>query len=198
MKRFMSLFTPALLLLCLFTGSASGFDGQRKGFILGGGVGLGMTSVKQSIDDGVSVTTGESETKFAFGTDFRIGWGIDSLWEVFYFNDLSWFTAENIFGNKITFATGVGGIGVRRYFGPPGAAPFVTAGVGLSTWDTPFEEGGKAWWGVGVMAGGGYEFSPHWSVEANLSYGEPKEDELNLTFTTKAFSAGVKVIATAF
>ena len=181
-----------------WAGSAQAFDGKREGFVLGGGLGLGLTSFTQSLDDGVVEIEGDRENKFAIKTDFRIGWAIDSLWEVYYSSKVSWFSLENVFGDDVTIASGLSSISVRRYFGPTGASFFVNGGIGLAAWSAPFEDNSDSWTGLGIMAGAGYEFARHWAFEVDMNWGAPQEEAGGITAKTKAISVRGQIVATAF
>jgi hypothetical protein len=181
-----------------FVDSAQAFNGKRKGFILGGGLGLGLTTYTQSLDDGVIEITGDRENKLALNSDFRLGWAIDSLWEVYYFSKVSWFGFDNALGENVTISSGVGGIAVRRYFGVEGRAAFVNGGIGLSSWSAPFEDNSDSWTGLGIMVGAGYEFARHWALEVDLNWGAPQEESGGVTAKTKALSVRSQIVATAF
>jgi len=82
----------------------------------------------------------------------------------------------------------VGGIGVTYYFNPQAPSPFLIGGLGFSSWAAPFEENAETWYGFGLVAGGGYEFSRHLSIEGSLSWGNPTKEELGIEASTNALS----------
>lgn len=167
------------------SGTAFAWDGQRKGFILGGGAGLGLMSYEQSVD---GVKIGDTESTVPLATDFRIGYAPNNLLQIFYVNKVSWFGMENILGDEVTVASSVGGIGVVRYMEEAAPSYFFMASIGASSWDTPYEEDSEAWTGFGFSLGWGYEFSPHFSFENSISIGEPSIDESGYTYKTSAVS----------
>ncbi|MEW5993571.1 MAG: hypothetical protein AB1744_04155 [Candidatus Zixiibacteriota bacterium] len=175
-------------LIVAFTSGVTAFDGNRKGFILGGGLGLGLDSYTQTVEAPDMKATSDRENKFAFMTDFMIGAGASEQVLIYYFNKVSWFSLENVLGENVTIANGVGGAAVRYYFNLTAPSPYVFGGIGLSTWDAPLEEGSDAWYGFGLMFGGGFEFSPHWSVEGDIMWGKPSKEESGVEASSNAIS----------
>ena len=74
--------------LVLTAGSAEAFDGNRKGFILGGSLGAAATN----IEDG--------DTKGSLATEFIIGGGISPQVLLYYTNYGTWFSQEGFAGNS--------------------------------------------------------------------------------------------------
>jgi hypothetical protein len=185
-------FLFTLVLLCLVT-SAQAFDGKRKGFILGGGAGLGHTSFTQEIGQAYpgyhESYESDRENKAAVMTDFKIGYAWDDSWAVYYTSKVSWFGIENIYGQDVTIANGLGAAAVTYWFKPQTPSGFVAGGLGYSTWSLPFEDNSSdTWFGAGLFMGGGYEFSKHWSVEGYLAWGKPKDTESGIEVSSNTFS----------
>jgi len=187
----------ACLTLCVAT-SASAFDGNRKGFILGGGLGLGLTSFTQTVEFMGMSTTSDRENKFAVMTDFKIGYGATEQVLVYYTNKVSWFSLENVYGDNVIIVNGVGGVGMTYFFQPVTPSPYIMGGLGLSTWNAPFEEGSEAWYGFGLAVGAGYEFSRHYSIEVNLTWGEPGKEVGGVKASSNALSLMVTINALAY
>ncbi|MBP2681376.1 MAG: hypothetical protein H6Q78_1239, partial [Candidatus Krumholzibacteriota bacterium] len=75
----------SIVAVTLFATSVHAFDGNRKGFILGGGLGPGWTSYAQGYGDSFDgEDTSARETKFGLATDFKIGGGINEKIMVYY------------------------------------------------------------------------------------------------------------------
>jgi hypothetical protein len=58
-----------VLVGCIVLSTATGveaLDAKRKGFIIGGGIGLGMTSFTQELEYGAASETSSRENKFGF------------------------------------------------------------------------------------------------------------------------------------
>jgi hypothetical protein len=171
------LLVAAILVLSFFevNSEAYAWDGKRKGFILGGALGYGVSPYTRKLDYnygyGYSYSWSKSENPSAVMTDFKIGYAPTDLVEVYYMNKVSWFKADN---DLTTCA--LTGIGLTYLFNPRAPSWFVSGGVGVSSWD--FLTGGpNSLSGLGLVAGGGYEFSRYWSIEGNLLWGNPTRDE---------------------
>jgi len=130
------------------------FDGERKGFILGGGIGAGFLS------------NSEIENRAVFVTNFKIGYAPSNTLEIYYLSNVSWWGVDDI-----TFTSGLSAIAATFYLdNTTETGWFVTGGLGLSAFSAPFEPDLESSSGFGLIAGGGYEFSSHWNVELDLKY----------------------------
>jgi hypothetical protein len=193
--RFVAVFVFTMLFMASW---ANAFDGRRSGFILGGGLGLGVASYTQTLEyDGLS-ETGDRENKGSLITDFRIGWGINEQTEIYYTSKVAWFSFENAFGDKVTIADGIGGIGLSHslLLAPP--TWYLTGGIALASWSLPFEDNAPdAWTGLGLYGGIGYEFSKHYSFEFDVIYGRPGDSEGSLEARTNSlvFKATINALA---
>jgi hypothetical protein len=144
------------LLVCLMSSvHLMAFDGERKGFILGGGVGGGYLSNKFP-----SFTL----NKFAIGTNFVIGYAPTNSFEIYYLNTVSWW-----FEDTITLVTGLTGIGATKYFNPKGSGLFITGGIGVGVHYAPFEEG-NASYGLGLLGGIGFDIAKHWRLQGEAVF----------------------------
>ncbi len=168
-------------LISTLASSAFAFDGRRKGFILGFGLGPGLVSFNEtySIDIMGYSWTYDRENKFAVMTDFKIGHGFTNQVQVYWMSKVSWFGFEDE-----TVVNGVGGLGITYFSQPMAPSTYIFGGLGFSTWSTPWEEFGvyepekqSTGFGFGLAGGVGQEFSRHWSFECNLAWGKPTESE---------------------
>jgi hypothetical protein len=159
------------LVLCVLATTASDVAAQRKGFIIGGGLGPG-------------VTFGDLETKFGVTTDIKIGAMIGSSLQLYYRNSVN-FTGSGA-GYDLE-GTGVGGLGVTyqmqsgfRINGLVG----LSSRIGFSGSDTASDTG------FGAGAGIGYEFAKHWVINLDGSWGRPggSENALNAALTINVLS----------
>ncbi len=153
----------------------SAFDGQRKGFILGGGIGGGSLSWN-GLNKGV------------FATNFIIGYAPSNSFEIYYTNNGSWFSGS---GND--YYVGVTGVGVTKYLKPEGKGFYLCGGIGLSilTGYWVFDQGSNT--GFGAIAGIGYDVAKHWRIQGEVMY-----TSINQTFGTStgwSFRATINVIA---
>ncbi len=189
MQRSCMVLSVALVLILCVTTVAQAFDGERQGFILGAGVGAGLTSYTQTVSYGSLSETSNRENAFGIMSDFKIGYAPSNVMEIYWMSKVSWFGMENALGGDVTIANGIGGLGVTYFFQPTAPSAFVSGGIGFSSWTAPFEEGADAWYGVGASAGAGYEFAPHWYVEGNVCWGNPSTEEYGVDFSTNSLSA---------
>lgn len=186
----MPLWVALVLILCVTT-VAQAFDGERQGFILGAGVGAGLTSYTQTASYLSLSETSDRENAFGIMSDFKIGYAPNDVMEIYWMSKVSWFGMENAFGSDVTIANGIGGLGVTYFFQPTAPSAFVSGGIGFSSWMAPFEEGAEAWYGIGVSAGAGYEFTPHWYIEGNVCWGNPSTEEYGIDLSTNSLSAKI-------
>jgi hypothetical protein len=180
---------------------AFAFDKQRKGFILGMGLGPGYTSCTESEDSSGQEVFSESKSKFAFFTDFKIGYAPSNKLMIYWLSKGAWFgrkdTLESIQDGvvtpreeDITVLTGIGGLGITYFFRPKSPSLFITVGGGFSAWTYPFQ-GTDPWTGLGFAGGLGYEFRENYTVEISALYGQPSRDEDVYKFGADLFSVGV-------
>ncbi len=154
------------------------FNGQRKGFILGGGLGFGLTSFTQTVDSGGLSATSDRENNAAFQTDVKIGFGPSEQVLVYLSWKTSWFNFDNVLDESVTIAMHFGGVGISYYFKPAAPSPYVSGGLGYCAWEPLIEASAETYIGYGLAVGGGYEFSGHWSVEGDLMWGKPSKEIL--------------------
>ena len=156
----------ACILLFAFS-NLYAFDGVRKGFILGGGIGAGYLSNTNSFNS-FSVT----DSRVVFLTNFKIGYVPSNSLELYYTSKVSWWSqSKDITGSSTIFTTGLSAIAATLYIDNTiKTGWFVSGGFGLSILDEPFESYSASSNGFGFFGGGGYEFSGHWSVELDLLY----------------------------
>ncbi len=183
MKRIAIVF--AVIFLLVSAVQVWAFDGQRKGFILGGGLGLGMTSFTEELGP----FSTDRENQFSFMTDFKIGYAPTEQVEIYYSSKVSWF---DYFGITAAFGTGTGA--VSYYLLPQSPTFFLSGGLGFSSISAPFESNSDSDVGFGFFVGGGYEFARHFAVEFDLMYGQPTEGD----YSFNGLVPRVVVTATAF
>ncbi|MBE0595617.1 MAG: hypothetical protein IH616_24790, partial [Gemmatimonadales bacterium] len=110
LRRYACLGLTVLLVL----GLARDVAAQRRGFIIGGGLGPGLTA-------------GDVDTKVGVATDFKIGAMIGESIQLYYGNKMN-FTGGELVDIQ---GTGVGGLGIT-YQMPSGFR--INGLVGLSSW----------------------------------------------------------------
>lgn len=198
MKRTILTIVLAAAVVLQTTTSAEAFDGSRRGFVLGGGLGGGLSSFTQELTIESITFESDRENRAALVTDFHIGGGLSETLVLTYSARVSWFGIETL-GGDVTIASGSGVVALTKYSRPTAPSTFVRGGVGFSTWDTPLESNsGDAATGLGLSAGIGYEFRPHWSVELGTTWGSPAIEEGRDELRTDVFAVHVVVVGTAY
>ena len=159
--RFRGIVTLLVLTAVIVTAtSVYAFDGERKGFILGFGIGPGYTNFSQEIN-GLEL---DSEGKVSIATDFKIGYGFNEQFLLYYENRLSWFNLTVIdeayydpWADELTFtetdvtiAHGIGLVGMSYYFQTEAPSFYILGSVGVSTWSAPFETNSDTSVGFGI------------------------------------------------
>jgi hypothetical protein len=122
------------------------WDHQRKGFILGGG--LGALGIWDPIDaEGFGWAAG----------DIKIGYAPSDQLMLYY-------TSRNLI-----FPALMGGLsfGANYYMKPQAPALYFTGGGGVFGGTLPWAIG---WGGYSIYSGAGYEFARHWAVALELGY----------------------------
>ncbi len=150
----------ACILLLAFS-NLYAFDGERKGFILGGGIGAGYISNTTSFN-----SFSNTNSRAVFLTNGKIGYAPSNTLEIYSIGKASWWGESDKISRLVLSA-----IAITVYFdNTTDTGWFISGGLGLSTLDTPFESNSESSNGFGLFGGGGYEFSSHWSLEVDLLY----------------------------
>jgi hypothetical protein len=68
--------------------------------------------------------------------------------------------------------------------------------IGLSSFGPVDDSSAQA--GLGISGGVGYEFAPHWSVEAVVGWGSPEEESGGSTLKTDALVFAVRIHGLAY
>ena len=194
MKKILPIF---LLTLAGLSSSVFSFDGNRKGFVLGGGLGL-APAVTVSADLKETVT-GDGQFSLYGLRDTRVGAAINFL-VGYAWDDRNMIVLE---GNGAAFedsdvlvSQSFSGASWYHYFGPLGQSAFTAVGIGLYGIDTDKTDRADA--GAGLLLGGGYEFARHWQVGGYLSFGATSLSEAGVDIDLKHSTFSVVITAIAF
>jgi len=194
-----------IIVLTLILVNLSAFDGKRKGFLLGYGIGVSNVSYHQEIESDGNTEKSDDENDTGFATDFKIGYAPNNKLEIFYSGKTAWFSMMNVNEDEVTISNAIGVIGASYFLSSRLSESewypslYLSGGLGISSWDVPFEEEkGDPWVGFGVFGGVGYEFVRHLRIEADLCISNPSIEEEGITFTTYSTAIMVTVSAMAF
>ena len=170
------------------------FDDERRGFVIGFGLGSGMlnqtTDVTGTIPPVSSSVFTPDKTQVTITTSFKVGYAPSNRLAIYYLQNVAWDrTTDN---NEVTWGmNGLGGIGASFYFGPQARSFYVLGAYGFSTWTAPFEEQNehtKTWFGNGTAFGGGWEFADHLSLEVTGMWGNPTKSGTGWDGSIDSFS----------
>jgi hypothetical protein len=160
----------------------SAFDGMRKGFVLGGGLGLAPSATWKYHGRTFDGYLREAkETKAGGASNFIIGYGWDEQnLLVLEVNGASFESRE--FRDGMVFQA-YGGPAWYHYLRPAAPGFFTVAGVGVYGFRLRFESGGDMAndSGLGLLGGVGYEFSRHWHVSLVINGGQTSQERSNWT-----------------
>ena len=150
-----------VVLVVLLASSVSAFNGLRKGFVLGGG--LGVTPMAR-------VSSGDYDrTKVGAGGHIVIGYAWDEFNMIVYESNA---TVYEVRSTQI--AQGFGGASWYHYFGPQGKSFFTVAGIGFAYYEEEDFDANDP--GAAYLIGAGYEFARHFQVALYFSGGQTSYD----------------------
>ncbi|MFH2050041.1 MAG: hypothetical protein ABIJ12_11400 [bacterium] len=158
------------ILILMLSASANAFDGMRKGFVLGGGLGFGPVA-KVSID----VPNSTDMDNSGVALNFLIGYAWDEQNMIVFLRDGITYSEATIFGGSINLVQGFSGVGYYHYFGQQGKSFFITGGLGFQDWSSLDSDYDSNDYGLGMLVGGGYEFARHVQVYSSLSFGKTSD-----------------------
>jgi len=92
------------VLVILLTNLANAWDGQRKGFLLGIGMGIGYDSYSGVQYDLISPESKDNST-FAYAASPRIGYAISNNLAFYYSRHPFFFKVDNVENKEITIAS---------------------------------------------------------------------------------------------
>ena len=167
-----------VLLSILMTASASGFDGNRKGFVLGGGLGFSPLAKYSFVDPIFNTGLTIEEEKTGVALQFVIGYGWDEQNLIVYEGNVVGYCSDYI--NK-SMAQGFNGASWFHYYGLPGKSIYTTVGLGFYVFDVEDFDANDP--GIGVLLGVGYEFSKHWQFGCNLGFGKTSDHGVDFEHT---------------
>ena len=164
-------FVVALVVVLCMTGSSTAFDGQRKGFVLGGGLGFSPEATYSvGLDLGPFGTLTVDENGSGFGLNLVIGGAFNEQNMLVYEGNVAGWKSDILNDN---ISQGFNGAAWYHYFGPLGKSAFTVAGIGAYVFQAENYEDNDP--GLGILLGGGYEFSKHWQIGGYYSFGKTSD-----------------------
>jgi hypothetical protein len=149
------------VLVVVLASSAFGFNGLRKGFVLGGGLGI-APMIRISLGDADNSEVGPAANIF-------LGYAWDEYNMIVYESNVTVYEE-----NQISAAQGFGGASWYHYFGEQGKSFFTVVGLGFQYYEVEDFDANDA--GAAYLIGGGYEFTRHVQVVLYLSGGKSSQD----------------------
>jgi len=144
------------LVLSLSSVSVGDLLAQRSGFIIGFGIGAGISAVSGG------------DTRGAVATDFKIGAQVNPSLQVYYLGRTNWFTEGG--GSDNLVVAGLSAVGVTYL---PSPKVQLSGGMGFFHWTEVNIEYGEAFGSFGLTGGFGYEFADLWLLDLAVTYGKP-------------------------
>ena len=167
----------ALFLLFTITSStAFGFDGERRGFVLGGGLGVAAVS-KWSVDVDIldiGILDYEEE-QAAVAAQIIIGGAFDKRNMLVFEINLSGYESTDL---DLKIGQFYYGAAWYHYFGETGNSFFTALGIGL--FSISIGDHFETSPGGAILLGAGYEFTKHVQAGVYLSGGKSNKYELGL------------------
>lgn len=193
MKRlWMTILVMSMVLI--LSASVLGFDGQRKGFVLGGGLGFTPAATWEADIDFYGTGVGSvDESGAGVAVQFVIGGAFDEQNMLVYEGNVVGYNSD-LFDESI--AQGFNGAAWYHYFGPTGKSFFTTLGLGLCYFKVGDFDATTP--GGALLLGGGYEFAKHWQVGGYVSFGKTTDEEFGLNGDFKHSHISVLVSGVAF
>jgi hypothetical protein len=161
MRKVLVLAGVALLLL---SATSMAFNGQRKGFVLGGGLGVAPTA---SWKVNVVGNLGVEQSGPGLGLNFIIGGAFDDMNLLVYEGNVAGWK-DDLFDESVS--QGFNGAAWYHYYGPAGKSAFTTVGLGFYVFQEEHYNSNDP--GFGMLLGAGYEFAKHWQVGGYFSFGK--------------------------
>ncbi|MEN8007702.1 MAG: outer membrane beta-barrel protein [Candidatus Krumholzibacteriota bacterium] len=155
-----ALFLTTVLFLLVAPLTASAFDGDRNGFMLNLGAGMGQGKLSAS-----GFGASASFDAMGFGTDLKIGGGLSSQVLLYYTNRALWYTPE-VAGIDWKLTNGMSAAGVSYFLEPQAPSVFFSGGLGVGVVND--RDVDETMSGFGITLGVGFEFARNVIAELTL------------------------------
>ncbi|MDF1543500.1 MAG: hypothetical protein P1R58_00195 [bacterium] len=162
----------SIMLTATLAVTASGFDGVRQGFVLGGGLGIGPAAHTSA-----DLLPDTSTDRTGLALNFVIGYALNEKNLLAYFEDAVVFSTSVTSGKNLNFVQGFSGVGWQHYFGLDSRA-YIVGGLGLQSYISPGSDYDSHDPGFGLLLGGGYEFRRHLQIHTSFSFGKTSDSAI--------------------
>ena len=194
MKR-KRIYIYVILIIINTTSIAHAWDGERKGFILGVGLGQGFVSHTQNANGYKSI----DDSNIALSGNFKMGYAPNNCLMIYTFGTVTFFKNNYILDDKKwKISSKISeGLGISYYFNETAPSPYIMGGIGESEWDAEKEEfepdieNSVCVQGYGIAVGGGYEFNRYFSVEGHVTWGNTSKEISETGYKAKFFSINI-------
>lgn len=178
-----------LLSLSLAPSVSSAFDGNRKGFVMGMGLGVHVVDVSLEAENG---------NHAGISSSFRLGYGINDRLQVYYVNNVSWYNRDGF-----TVLYGLSGLGASFFLTQSLPAFYLTGALGYASYDgydddvSLFDDSagfvfeGNAY---GYMLGAGLEIKKHISVEALFYTADIEADQFVNSYKASTLQLNINLL----
>lgn len=163
MKRVLILFLAVSILLLLSIQSEA-FDGNRKGFTLGGGLGLGFVRYENK--------SHRHQNNFSLMIDLKAGYGIGNQTVVWLTSKSAWLSEQGIIS-----AHTYGLAEINYYLRSNTPSIYLVGGLGMVVVGNRSDVDP----GPGFLIGLRYQGDKHGALEFNLLYGRPESRKVTFT-----------------
>ncbi len=155
--------TGTLLVLAIVFAAVQvqAFDGQRQGFMLNLGAGLGQGKLT-----GKAGSAKVTVDAMGFGGDFKIGGGLSPQTVIYYSNRTLFYSPSvDVLGITVSsdVMNGMSAIGISHFLEPQAPSVFFSGAIGIGVYT---EKDADSESGLGFTLGVGWEFMPNWTLEA--------------------------------
>lgn len=181
------------------------FDGQRKGFLLGGGIGMSRIDYRQEVEYEYNGETekGKDYSENGIAAEFKIGYGASNKLELYFSHQATYFNLDAGY-DSIIIANSASTLAASYFLssqlddGNWHPSAFVSGGLGISNWGEAYEEDQETAEGQSFFVGLGYEFSKHFRVSLNYFGTNPTISIFGADLTTYSNAILLTVSGLAF
>lgn len=156
-------------MIVLATCSVSAFDGDRQGFVAGGGLGFAPVA-----DWSIGSFSSIGEKSSGVAVKAFVGYGYDDNFLIVLQRDGVFNKNRTIDNADENIFQGFTGVVLYYYFGEAGSSFFISSGVGVQDFRFLDSDTDNYKSDFGYHIGAGYEFYEHIQLSGSYTYGKTK------------------------